>query len=106
LIYQLLFASFKQNVSKELKRRHSAESSATASIPCVSDLPRVPSHISKMTDGDDSEATPTSTFSEPVRGGDVDFFALNQNMDPPSSPRPLHQIPDKRPFPDINASLP
>jgi hypothetical protein len=58
-----------------------------------------------MTDGDGRGATLTSTFSEPVRGGAVDFVALNQNMSPPS-PRPLHQIPDKRPFPDINASLP
>ncbi|XP_062172859.1 AT-hook motif nuclear-localized protein 1-like [Alnus glutinosa] len=102
---ELVVASFKQYISKELKRRHSAKSTAAASIPSASDLVRAPSHISKMTDGDDSGATPTSTFSEPVRGGAVGFFDLNQNMDPPP-PRPLHQIPVKRPFPDINASLP
>jgi hypothetical protein len=113
LIYQLIIGSFKQNISKEIKKRHSAESSTAASIPCVSDLVRVPSHVSKITDGDECCATPTSTFLEPVHGGAVDFLALNQNMDPFSphsfglnDSHPLQQISDERTFPDINASIP
>ncbi|KAG7950628.1 hypothetical protein I3843_13G124900 [Carya illinoinensis] len=92
---QLIIASFKQNINKEIrrkhshtaqkKRKHSVESNAAASIPRVSDTGRVPKHIAKMSDGDDSCTTPTSALLESVYGRALDILAGKQNMTPASS---------------------
>ncbi|GMY15893.1 AT-hook motif nuclear-localized protein 9-like [Fagus crenata] len=110
---QLIVGSFKQNLNKKIKKRHSAESSTAASIPCPSDLVRVPIHLAKMNDGDDSCTTPTSSLLDPIRGGAVDILALRQNMNPSSlhsvgqlASQPLLPMPDQRTSPDVNASIP
>ncbi|KAG6632191.1 AT-hook motif nuclear-localized protein 9-like isoform X2 [Carya illinoinensis] len=92
---QLIIASFKQNINKEIrrkhshtaqkKRKHSVESNAAASIPRVSDTGRVPKHIAKISDGDDSCTTPTSALLESVYGRALDILAGKQNMTPASS---------------------
>nr|POF06145.1 chaperone protein dnaj 1, mitochondrial [Quercus suber] len=63
--------SFKQKLNKKFKRRHSTESSSSAIIPSPSDLVRVPIHMAKLTDGDDSCTTPTSSLVDPIQGGAV-----------------------------------
>jgi hypothetical protein len=64
LIYQLVIASFKQNIGKGIKRRQSADPSASSSLP-NSDVVRVPVKIAGTTDGEDNCTTPTSALSEP-----------------------------------------
>ncbi|KAJ7001672.1 AT-hook motif nuclear-localized protein 1-like [Populus alba x Populus x berolinensis] len=62
---QLVIASFKQNISKGIKRRQSADPPAAPSLPASSDVVRVPVKIAGTTDGEDNCTTPTSALSEP-----------------------------------------
>ncbi|KAF3967647.1 hypothetical protein CMV_008363 [Castanea mollissima] len=68
---QLIVGSFKQKLNKKIKRRRSTESSSSAIIPSPSDLVRVPIRMAKLTDGDDSCTTPTSSLMDPIQGGAV-----------------------------------
>ena len=65
MIYQLVIASFKQNIGKGIKRRQSADPPAAPSLPANSDVVRVPVKIAGTTDGEDNCTTPTSALSEP-----------------------------------------
>ncbi|KAF5447585.1 hypothetical protein F2P56_033126 [Juglans regia] len=121
---QLIIASFKQNINKEIrrkhshtdqkKRKHSVESNDAASIPRVSDTGRVPKRIAKMSDGDDSCTTPTSALLESVYGRAFDILAMKQNMTSASSlhsadqnaSHPLQQMSDQIASPNINACIP
>ncbi|KAJ6368960.1 hypothetical protein OIU78_001350 [Salix suchowensis] len=62
---QLVIASFKQNIGKEIKRRQSADNSAAPRLPTNSDAVRVPVKIAGTLDEEDNCTTPTSALSEP-----------------------------------------
>ncbi|KAJ6365473.1 hypothetical protein OIU76_030281 [Salix suchowensis] len=62
---QLVIASFKQNIGKEIKRRQSADNSAAPRLPANSDAARVPVKIAGTLDEEDNCTTPTSALSEP-----------------------------------------
>ncbi|KAG6761797.1 hypothetical protein POTOM_035033 [Populus tomentosa] len=65
LIYQLIIASFKQNIGKEIKRRQSADPPTAPGLLANSDIVRVPTQIAGTTDAEDNCTTPTSALSEP-----------------------------------------
>nr|POE70151.1 hypothetical protein CFP56_43152 [Quercus suber] len=106
----LIVGSFKQKLNKKFKRRHSTESSSSAIIPSPSDLVRVPIHMAKLTDGDDSCTTPTSSLVDPIQGGAVGVLVVRQNMNPASlhsvSPDTFQTMSDQITSPDVNASIP
>ncbi|KAJ6395555.1 hypothetical protein OIU77_020744 [Salix suchowensis] len=62
---QLVIASFKQNIGKEIKRRQSADNSAAPRLTANSDAARVPVKIAGTLDEEDNCTTPTSALSEP-----------------------------------------
>lgn len=110
IYHQLIVGSFKQKLNKKFKRRRPTESSSSAIIPSPSDLVRVPIHMAKLTDGDDSCTTPTSSLMDPVQGGAVGVLVVRQNMNPAS----LHSVSldafqpmsDQITSPDVNDSIP
>ncbi|KAJ8749939.1 hypothetical protein K2173_013854 [Erythroxylum novogranatense] len=68
---QLIVASFKQNISRELKMRQSNESSTATSLPTTAKFPTRTSCT-----------TPTSVLSEPLNGEAANAAAINQNLSP------------------------
>ncbi|XP_050281548.1 AT-hook motif nuclear-localized protein 7-like [Quercus robur] len=107
---QLIVGSFKQKLNKKLKRRRSIESSSSAIIPSPTDLVRFPIHMAKLTDGDDSCTTPTSSLMDPVQGGAVGVLVVRPNMNPASlhsvSPDTFQPMSDQITSPDVDASIP
>ncbi|EEF34933.1 AT-hook motif nuclear-localized protein 9 [Ricinus communis] len=110
---QLIVASFKQNISKELKLRQSSESS-TCSVPGNTEMVRVPIQIVGITDGggDQENCTPTSPVVEPRNAEAENTIITKQHMKPVpqngsgqtvvQSPQ---QISDEKVSPDINVSV-
>ncbi|KAL5763853.1 hypothetical protein ACOSQ2_016447 [Xanthoceras sorbifolium] len=63
MVYQLIVATFKQNVIKEYKRRQSTDSLLKANKLRDLQMVRVPMHIPTMTDDNDNCITPTTALS-------------------------------------------
>lgn len=110
---QLIVGSFKQDISKELKRRCSTESSIAASLHNNSELVRVPIQIAQTIDGDENCVTPTSALLESSHGGAINVVSGNHRM----NNLLLHNVglnglqasqamQDQRISSDINNSLP
>ncbi|XP_015873525.3 AT-hook motif nuclear-localized protein 1 [Ziziphus jujuba] len=110
---QLIIGSFKQDISKELKRRCPTESSSAASLLNNSELVRVPIQVARTINGDENCVTPRSALLEPSHGGAINVISGNQRMNNAS----LHNVglnalqaseamPDQKRSPDINNSLP
>nr|POE85684.1 at-hook motif nuclear-localized protein 9 [Quercus suber] len=107
---QLIVGSFKQKRNKNFKRRRPTESSSSAIIPSPFDLVRVPIHMARLTDGDDSCTTPTSSLMDPIQGGAVGVLVVRQSMNAASlhsvSPDTFQPMSDQVTSPDVNASIP
>lgn len=82
MIYQLIVASFKQNISNELRRRQSVEPSTVASVLGNSDMVKVPIQITGITDGEENCTTPTSALLEIANGEVGNMVAVNENVNP------------------------
>ena len=66
--------------------------------------------MAKLTDGDDSCTTPTSSLMDPIQGGAVGVLVVRQNMNPASlhsvSLDAFQPISDQITSPDVNDSIP
>lgn len=116
-IYQIIATSFLQetssNTSKELKRRHSAESSTSTSMlgnsSCLAMVPLLmpPPTIVH----DESCISPTSALLEfPSHSGAGNVIAANRNMNPATLPgfdqNALQPMPDPTTSPHIDTFIP
>jgi hypothetical protein len=113
LIYQLIIASFKQNIGKEIKRRQSADPPTAPSLLANSDMVRVPTQIAGTTDAEDNCTTPTSALSEPRNEEAGSTIISNQQANTGSQNssgqnvlQSQQPIPDQTVPPDANAGDP
>ncbi|KAG6763117.1 hypothetical protein POTOM_033652 [Populus tomentosa] len=113
LIYQLIIASFKQNIGKEIKRRQSADPPTAPSLLANSDMVRVPAQIAGTTGAEDNCTTPTSALSEPRNeeaGSTVisnqQANAGSQNSSGQNVLQSQQHIPDQTVPPDANVGDP
>ena len=113
LIYQLIIASFKQNIGKEIKRRQSADPPTAPSLLANSDMVRVPTQIAGTTDAEDNCTTPTSALSEPRNEEAGSTIISNQQANTGSQNssgqnvlQSQQHIPDQTVPPDANVGDP
>ncbi|KAL9370533.1 hypothetical protein Peur_035673 [Populus x canadensis] len=112
LIYQLIIASFKQNIGKEIKRRQSADPPTAPSL-LANRMVRVPTQIAGTTDAEDKCTTPTSALSEPRNEEAGSTIISNQQANTGSQNssgqnvlQSQQPIPDQTVPPDANAGDP
>ncbi|KAJ6985979.1 hypothetical protein NC653_023797 [Populus alba x Populus x berolinensis] len=110
---QLIIASFKQNIGKEIKRRQSADPPTAPSLLASSDMVRVPAQIAGTTGAEDNCTTPTSALSEPRNeeaGSTVisnqQANASSQNSSGQNVLQSQQHIPDQTVPPDANVGDP
>ncbi|XP_024464919.1 AT-hook motif nuclear-localized protein 1 [Populus trichocarpa] len=110
---QLIIASFKQNIGKEIKRRQSADPPTAPSLLANSDMVRVPTQIAGTTDAEDNCTTPTSALSEPRNEEAGSTIISNQQANTGSQNssgqnvlQSQQPIPDQTVPPDANAGDP
>ncbi|KAI5577718.1 hypothetical protein BDE02_09G133300 [Populus trichocarpa] len=109
---QLIIASFKQNIGKEIKRQ-SADPPTAPSLLANSDMVRVPTQIAGTTDAEDNCTTPTSALSEPRNEEAGSTIISNQQANTGSQNssgqnvlQSQQPIPDQTVPPDANAGDP
>ncbi|KAJ0083361.1 hypothetical protein Patl1_30504 [Pistacia atlantica] len=83
---QLIVATFKKNIAKEIKRRYSSDSSTAASRLGDSKMAAIPINNARMTDDDENPSTPTTTLLELAHKG-VDTVIAENHHSSPASPQ-------------------
>ncbi|KAJ8767697.1 hypothetical protein K2173_020637 [Erythroxylum novogranatense] len=78
---QLVVASFKQNISKELKLKQSAQASTGKLVQATA---KFPTRIVGVSHIEENCTTPTSVLSEPMTGEAGNAVVMNQNASPDS----------------------
>ncbi|CAK7329281.1 unnamed protein product [Dovyalis caffra] len=98
---QLIIASFKQNIGKEIKRRQSVEQPTAPSLHADSNIVRVPIQIAGTTDREDNCTTPTSALSEPRNEEAGNRVISNQQANAGSqNPSGQNVLQSQQPIPD------
>ncbi|XP_031283497.1 uncharacterized protein LOC116142190 isoform X4 [Pistacia vera] len=83
---QLIVATFKKNIAKEIKRRYSSDSSTAASRLGDSKMAGIPINNARMTDDDENPSTQTTTLLELAHKG-VDTVIAENHHSSPASPQ-------------------